>query len=249
MSFANIRIVLVETKHPGNTGATARAMKTMGLSDLVLVRPAQFPAVEATARATGAADILAQATVYPDLTEALSDCVFVLGASARVRGVAPDITSPPAAMTRLLQESREYPCALVFGREDRGLTNDELQLCHAQVCIPASPEFSSLNLAAAVQVLCYELRMCALRAAAESGLPDMPAYPPATSREMESFYTHLEVTLKAAGFFKHGHSEKIMAKLRKLYNRARPDGQEIKILRGILTETQRGLTRPGADNA
>ena len=161
--FENIRIVLVETKHPGNIGAAARAMKTMGVTQLYLVRPIVYPSSEAHTRAVGAHDLLDHAVTVPFLHEALADCIFVIGASARVRGISLPVSTPEHSMTRALQESQNHPVAIVFGREDSGLTNDELWQCHQQVKIPSVHHFHSLNLAAAVQILVYELRKAYLK--------------------------------------------------------------------------------------
>ena len=157
--LSNIRIVLVHTSHPGNIGATARAMKNMRLEQLVLVQPAQFPSAEATARASGADDLLARARCCATLDEAVADCALVIGASARLRSVRWQEFDPRACAQEVLQASAHAPVALVFGREQSGLTNEELERCHALVHIPSNPEYASLNLAQAVQVLAYEVHM------------------------------------------------------------------------------------------
>ncbi len=239
MSVENIRIVLVNTTHPGNIGSAARAMKTMGLSSLYLVDPVDFPSGEARALSSGATDVLANAVVTQTLAEALADCELVIGASARVRGISLALTDPRETAQYAIQEARSGArVALVFGREDRGLTNEELQLCHRQVHIPSVAEFSSLNLAASVQVLSYELRMAHLAVEGETSVPEVREYRPASSEQMESFYGHLRETLEEIGFFKSCNPDKIMAKLRRMYGRNRPDGDEYNILRGVLTETQ-----------
>ncbi len=238
----NLTIVLVNPSHPGNIGSAARAMKTMGISKLCLVAPDEFPSAMATALASGADDILACATVVTTLAEAIADCEFVVGTSARVRGISLPLTDPRGCASTLIKESSQGATALIFGREDRGLTNEELAQCHMQVHVPSHPDFSSLNLAAAVQVLCYELRMASLQQAGEdTTLPKAREQPLATVDDMERYFTHLYETLQVIGFLDHSSHEKIMAKLRKLYSRIRPDRVELAILRGILSETQRCL--------
>ena len=246
MSLANIRIVLVNTTHPGNIGSAARAMKTMGLSRLHLVAPCDFPSGQARALASGATDLLDSATVVETLAEAVADCALVVGSSARVRGISLPLAGPREMAGEAVAEAASGQVALVFGREDRGLTNEELCLCHRQVHIPSDPDFSSLNLASAVQVLSYELRMAA---ANELGIK-----PPVTeredlvcSRQMEDYYRHLRQTLDTVGFFKSCNPDRIMARLRCLYARSRPDQSEYNILRGILSETQTAVQRRQAD--
>ncbi|CAM3842010.1 RNA methyltransferase [Parendozoicomonas haliclonae] len=239
MSVENIRIVLVNTTHPGNIGSAARAMKTMGLSSLYLVDPVDFPSGEARALSSGATDLLESAVVTQTLEEAIADCELVIGASARVRGISLELTDPrDTAQVAVSEASTGRKVALVFGREDRGLTNEELRLCHRQVHIPSVAEFSSLNLAASVQVLAYELRMTSLSHEGEASVPEVREYELASSEQMESFYTHLRDMLNDVGFFKSCNPEKIMAKLRRIYGRSRLDRMEYNIMRGILTETQ-----------
>jgi tRNA (cytidine32/uridine32-2'-O)-methyltransferase len=243
-TLPNLRIVLVGTQHPGNIGSAARAMKTMGLSALHLVAPERFPDPEANTLAAGADDLLAAAPVHADLDAALAGCTFVLGTSARRRHVPLPELSPQEAARQLVEAAGRGPVALLFGRERTGLENGELQRCHASVGIPTNPDFSSLNLAAAVQVLAYELRL-ALLAAAEGQLPSgrpMPALeqePPATADELERFFGHLHLTLDEIDFHKGRPPEMVMARLRRLYLRAGLDSREVKILRGILSEAQR----------
>lgn len=240
MNFAHIRIVLVETTHPGNIGAAARAMKTMGFSRLVLVKPEQYPNHEATARAAGADDILAQATVVDSLEAALTGCRLVIGSSARPRGISAPELDPRTGMAQVLTVGNDTEIALVFGRERCGLSNDELDRCHYLVRIPSNPDYSSLNLAAAVQVLCYELRMSAL-SALPAPSPTEP--PPAAAEEMEGFYGHLQTVLLGTGFLDPANPRHLMRRLRRLFNRARPDQREINILRGILTSIQQRRER------
>jgi RNA methyltransferase, TrmH family, group 1 len=237
----NLRIVLVGTQHPGNIGAAARAMKTMGLSRLVLVAPEILPNDEAYRRAAGADDLIRAAPVHATLAEAVADCRLVLGCTARSRKVQLEQLEPDAAAARALQRADEGPVALVFGRERTGLTNEELQLCHASVHIPSDPAFSSLNLAAAVQVLAYELRL-ALLAAAPAGAPAPPPRPddmPAAHAELEGFFAQLADTLQAIDFHKGRAPDSAMRKLRRLFLRADLTVNEVRLLRGILADAQR----------
>ncbi|MBW8312961.1 MAG: RNA methyltransferase [Rhizobium sp.] len=246
MENENIRIVLVGTQHPGNIGSAARAMKTMGLSALHLVAPERFPDPEAVALAAGADDLLDAAPVLPDLDAALAGCRLVVGTSARRRTVPLPELSPREAARQLVAAAADGPVALLFGRERTGLENEELQRCHASVCIPTHPGFSSLNIAAAVQVLAYELRLEVLGAAGgelPSGRPvpgpGPEAEPPATADELERFFGHLGQTLDEIDFHKGRAPEMVMARLRRLFLRAAMDSREVKILRGILSEAQR----------
>ena len=225
-----IRIVLVGTTHPGNIGASARAMKTMGLSQLYLVDPRHFPHADATAMASGADDLLANATVTATLEEAIADCGYCLGASARMRSLPWPVELPAQAARKARAEAQQHPVALIFGRERTGLTNDELALCHCLVNIPANPDYQSLNLAMAVQVLCYELLM--------STTPELSEFTEgervATSIEMEHFYTHLQQVMIDTDFLDPSAPKHLMRRLRRLFGRARPNINELNILRGIL---------------
>jgi tRNA (cytidine32/uridine32-2'-O)-methyltransferase len=227
----HIRIVLVNTTHPGNIGAVARAMKNMGLRSLYLVDPKIYPSAEATARASGADDVLADAVVCRELAQAVEDCPLVIGASARVRAIdCPRLT--PRECAALVQERVHVgPAAVVFGREHSGLSNAELDLCHFQLCIPVDPQFPSLNLAAAVQIFAYELFMA--QAGGAGATPHDAA--PVPAAEMERFYQHLEQILIEIGFLDPARPRHLMRRLRRLYNRAQPDQNEMNILRGILT--------------
>lgn len=228
----SIRIVLVGTTHPGNIGAVARAMKNMGLSDLALVNPRFFPHEEATARASGATDILDNALVVATLADALTDCVYVAGASARARTISWPSMGPRDCAERMINESENGKVAAVFGPEKTGLHNDDLDLCHTLLTIPTAPGFSSLNLAMAVQVLTYELRVASLL---DAGPAFESEAPPATSEEMEHYYTHLERVLQDIHFLDPQNPRHLMRRLRRLFIRARPDKNEVNILRGILT--------------
>lgn len=232
-----IRIVLVNTSHPGNMGSAARAMKTMGLTQLVLVDPQELPDDNATALAAGASDILANARIVPTLDDAIADCGLVIGTSARSRTLSWPMLDPREAGDKAVLEGMRHPVALVFGRERTGLTNDELQKCHFHVAIPANPEYSSLNLAMAVQTLCYEVRMRWLQDQAPEPEEERVDYP--SAEQLEGFYLHLEQTLQKTGFIAEDHPGHVMSKLRRLFNRARPEAVELNILRGILTSVQK----------
>ncbi|WP_323899089.1 tRNA (cytosine(32)/uridine(32)-2'-O)-methyltransferase TrmJ [Aeromonas hydrophila] len=232
-----IRIVLVNTSHTGNMGSAARAMKTMGLSQMVLVDPQAQPDDNAYALAAGASDLLANARIVSTLDEAIADCGLVIGTSARSRTLSWPMLDPREAGEKLVTEGVQHPVALVFGRERTGLTNDELQKCHYHVAIAANPEYSSLNLAMAVQTLCYEVRMNWLQQE-QVGETDMAVdYP--SAEQLEGFYQHLEQTLLKTGFIADDHPGQVMSKLRRLFNRARPEAVELNILRGILTSVQK----------
>ena len=235
-----IRFVLVGTQHPGNIGAAARAIKTMGLSRLVLVAPEQYPADEAFRRAAGADDLLAAATVVDNLAEAIADCRFVLGCTARSRRVALEEFAPRLAAERVVQIAGRDEVALVFGRERTGLSNEELQLCHASVHIPANPEYSSLNLAAAVQVLAYEVRIAMLGSGQPVHAPvDSQNETVATHAQLEGFFAQLAETLDDIDFHKGRAPESAMRKLRRLFLRSNLNEQEVRLLRGILADAQR----------
>jgi tRNA (cytidine32/uridine32-2'-O)-methyltransferase len=233
--LSTIRIVLVQTSHPGNIGAVARAMKNMCLEHLVLVRPALFPSAEATARASGADDLLARAHCCDTLDEAVADCGLVIGASARLRSLPWPELDPRACAEQALSASATTPVALVFGREQSGLSNEELERCHALVHIPSNPDYSSLNLAQAVQVIAYELHMANL-SGQWTGSP--PEFPPCTGEAMERFYAHLEQTLIELEFLDPARPGQLLRRLRRLFQRAQPDTNEMNILRGILSAAQ-----------
>ncbi|NAT59618.1 tRNA (cytosine(32)/uridine(32)-2'-O)-methyltransferase TrmJ [Pseudomonas syringae pv. actinidifoliorum] len=242
----NIRVVLVGTTHPGNIGGAARAMKNMGLARLVLVDPRIFPSPDADARASGATDILEGAQVVATLEEALVGCRLVLGTSARDRSLPWPLLDPRASGEKVIEQAGEgAEVALVFGREHAGLTNEELQRCHFHVHIPSDPTFSSLNLAAAVQVLSYEVRMAWLAASVQAGQGETPKAASAhsaelaTMDEMEGFYGHLETTLVNIGFLDPEKPRHLMARLRRLFGRSEVERSELSILRGVLTETQK----------
>ncbi|MBA2779391.1 tRNA (cytosine(32)/uridine(32)-2'-O)-methyltransferase TrmJ [Billgrantia kenyensis] len=238
-----IRIVLIGTSHPGNIGATARAMHNMGLGDLALVAPRCQPLTsESISRASGADHIVHAAPVVETLEEAVADCTLAVGASARSRTLPWPMITPRALGERLPTElaGSESRVALVFGREDSGLTNAELQRCHAHVHIPTNSDFSSLNLAAAVQVLAYECRLAWLEAdSSDAGQEDEPHQPLASHGELEGYFAHLERTLITIGFHDPALPRQLMARLRRFTLRARPERMELNILRGILTATEK----------
>ncbi len=240
----NITIILVNTTHPGNIGGVARAMKNMGLTDLRLVEPKVFPDGDAVARASGATDLLDNAGVFSSLAEALADCQLVVGTSARERHIPWPLINPRelAAITAPLSGSQKI--AIVFGREDRGLTNEELQLCHHHVNIPTNEAFSSLNIAAAVQVVTYELRMAAL------GLTESAERPQwgtewdidlASHQELELLFEHLEKVLVDTEFLDPENPRQLMPRLRRLFMRAVPDKVEVNVLRGILSTIEKKI--------
>lgn len=239
-ALARLRIVLVNTQHPGNIGSAARALKTMGFSRMTLVAPQRFPHPEAIALAAGADDLLDGACIVPDLASAVAGCRWVLGSTATQRSVPMPELSPREAAAQLLAASVDGEVALVFGPERTGLENHELQLCHASVCIPTDPDFSSLNLAQAVQVLAYELRLAALAAAGRAPLPEpMRDDPPATHGQLERFFDHLDRALHAIDFHKGRGGTTVMRRLRRLFLRARPDDRELRILHGVLADAER----------
>lgn len=235
-----IRIVLVETSHSGNIGSVARAMKNMGLNQLVLVNPQQAIDGKAVALAAGASELLQQARVVATLAEAIADCGLVVGTSARPRTLAWPGLDARECGERSVSEAQRHPVAVVFGRERNGLTNDELQLCHYHLHIPANPEYSALNLAQAVQVVSYEMRMAAL--AGSHKQEEAADYPPAA--EVERFYQQLEQTLRHVGFILPRHPGQVMQKLRRVFTRARPQTQEMAILRGMLATMSKAVAVP-----
>ena len=249
----DIRFVLVNTSHPGNIGGVARAMKNMCLDQLVLVDPMQYPHAQATARASGADDVLNAARVYPTLEEGLADADLVFGASARLRKLSWPQVEPAEFVDKVYSQPSGTKIAVVFGREHSGLTNEELERCHYLLNIPSNPDYSSLNIAAAVQVLAYEIHMRWLNLQSGAQEPDekqaeeqknlsLDGEPFATAEDMERFYEHLYETLADVGFLQTEHPRKMMRRLRRLFNRARIDRVELNILRGILTTIQKRLS-------
>ena len=226
----NVRVILSHTTHPGNIGAAARAMKTMGLRHLYLVNPRHFPDAQADTMAAGADDVLRTAVVCQSVDEALHGVVYTVAMTARLRDISMEVKTPREAMPLLLQHAATQPVALLFGTEMSGLTNEEIGKAQVLVNIPANPDFSSLNLAAAVQVMSYELNV-----AAQNFLPDTPEVHPASHEQIEGFFAHMEKTLFEIGFLTTQNPVRLMQRLRRLYARARLEQEEINILRGILS--------------
>ena len=243
MESCDIRIVLVAPSHPGNVGAAARAMKNMGLCTLVLVNPRQFPHPEANARASGAEDVLQAAQVMPTLAEALVGCGYVAATTARDRDQYFRVLAVRAAAARLVAEAQRAPAAVIFGAERSGLSNEELEMAHALIRIPASPQYASLNLAMAVQLVAYELYRA--RGAA-APVPVPLATPLASTQELQRLYTHFAQVLEEIDFRDRTQGgTHLMARIRRLLQRAEPDQNEVNILRGILTAIQNRRRRAG----
>ena len=232
-----IRIVLVDTTHPGNVGATARAMKNMGLEDLVLVRPRSFPHAEATARASGADDLLVRARLAGSIGEAIDGCGLVLGTSARPRAANWVVHDPRSAARLAVDAAQDRPVAILFGSERNGLSNEDLGACHALLNVPADPRYESLNLAQAVQIVTWEIRM--------AGAPQVrrlePEAPPATAGQIENLRGHLATVVAQLGFKDERNVANLVTRLERLLMRAVPDEKEVQILRGVLTAVQRGI--------
>ena len=256
----NIRIVLVNTTHPGNIGATARAIKNMGIHQLYVVEPKLFPHEKAVWRSGHALDVLDNIVVTKTLDEALNGCGFVIGTSARERKIPWPLLNPRDAASIACQEAQNHPVAVVFGREDRGLTNEELQKCHMHLTIPTSDEYSSLNLAAAVQVVCYELRMTAVgdgldgkgvAASQVKSLDEVRQWeaPAAPIDQMESFYAHLQKVLIDVDYMKADEPRQTMVRLRRIFNRSRLDDVEVKMLRGITKRIERFAQLKNSDES
>jgi tRNA (cytidine32/uridine32-2'-O)-methyltransferase len=234
------RFVLVRTSHPGNIGAAARAIRTMGFDRLALVTPHRFPDPEAVALAAGADDVLEKAGVHGSLVEALAGSTFALGLSARRRGVTlPELSPREAAEQAVAAAARGEQVALVFGNERTGLENEELARCHAMVRIPSVDDFSSLNLSQAVQVTAYELRLAMLAGDGETAATPSAEEVPADAEQLERFFEHLAQTLDDIDFHKGRASTTILLRLRKLFLRARPDLRELRIMHGIFADAQR----------
>lgn len=253
-SSGQIYIVLVEPSNPGNIGAVARAAKTMAIENLVLVNPKCFPDKQATVRATGAVDVLERAVVCGSLQDAVSNCAFVVGTSSRKRGLPPPEITPRELGRKVWQELRSGSVAIVFGRESSGLSNEEMDLCHCTTMIPANWEFGSLNIAAAVQVICYEVFMATLPqdSIGMNEVNDavlMEQVPVevsegdgfATSMELEQFFAHLQQVLLEIKFLDPKQPKLLMRRLRNLYYRTRMTRVEVNILRGILSAIQKSL--------
>ena len=234
LSINNIKIVLIGTTHPGNIGAAARAMKTMGQSNLFLVNPKIFPSAEATARATGADDVLAKAHVVSGLKEAISDCDFIIGTTARERSIPWPTMTPRDCVNHVANENFRS-IAILFGRESSGLSNEEIEHCNTVIKIPANAEYSSLNLAAAVQIICYEFLLLNYdnkkdqKEEIESRI---------TSKKMEQFYEHLQQCMSDVGYYDEDNPRKLMYRVRRIFNRINLDESEYNIMRGFLSKIQ-----------
>lgn len=235
---AAIRIVLVDTSHPGNIGASARAMKNMGLESLVLVRPQSFPDPEATARASGAADLLARARICASVDEAIGDCGLVVGTTARARSANWRVLDARAGAAEAAAIATAKPVAILFGGERNGLANEELERCQALIRIPANGAYEALNLAQAVQIVCYEVRMAMAGVAPvdPSRLPER-----ATADEMQALHSHIERVMRLSGFMHEDNAAQLGARVRRLMTRALPDDGEVRILRGWLAAIERRL--------
>lgn len=233
----NIRIVLVNTSHPGNIGSAARAMKNMGLNQLYLVAPQDFPSGKARALAANAKDLLEKAHVVATLDEAIGDCHLVVGTSARERSLPWPLLDARACAKIIGNEKDDSKIAILFGREDNGLTNEELQRCNYHLHIPTADEYTALNLAAAVQIVCYELRMHYL-SMNESAIEQEWDVDYATAAEVELFFQHLEEAMVEIGFLDLKAPRQLISRLRRLYGRVRLDHMEVQMLRGMLTHSQ-----------
>ncbi|NOY17435.1 MAG: RNA methyltransferase [Gammaproteobacteria bacterium] len=247
--WVNIRIVLVETSHPGNIGAVARAMKNMQLESLYLVSPQRPPDSHSAARSSGATDVLNNAVICNTLSEAISDCRLVIAASARLRSIPWPTEDPGKATQKLVENALQAPVAMVFGREDRGLNNEELDHCHFMTRLPTNPDFSSLNIAAAVQVFCYEIQKYYLEMKEQylagtlakteklNSVADIDK--PASSENLINLFRHFEETLVQVHFMPEHRTRTLMRKLMRFYYKSQITEEEVSIFRGILTELQR----------
>ena len=244
-NLKNIRVVLINTAHPGNIGASARAMKNMGLNQLILVQPKDFPSGVAVGRAASATDILESAVVVDSLQAAVADCGLVICASARSRKIPWPMLSPEQTGQKVIKEIGLTNIALVFGREDSGLSNEELQLGHFHVQIPSNEKYSSLNLAAAVLVICYEIRKAASKENTDAKSQDAEIWDQefATGDQVEHFYQHLEQVMIDINFHDPKNPRQLMQRMRRLFGRVRLDVMELNILRGILTNIEHSMER------
>lgn len=242
--LSNIRVVLINTFHPGNIGAAARAMKNMGLSQLYLVEPEAFPSEEAVSRAAGAKDLLENAVVVNTLEEAISDCQLVIGTSARTqRTFGLPLLDARSGSEKIVAEAESGQVALVFGRETMGLHNHELQKCNVHMYIHANPDYPVLNVSQAIQLVCYEIYM----AKTHKTYPNVEeAYP--LQKDMELLYEHLEKVLRLTRFIIPQHEGKVLEKLRRYFNRSRPERTELNMLRGILTSVEETVERLESDS-
>lgn len=247
VDLSNIRIVLVQPSHAGNIGAVARAMKNMGLADLYLVSPKNFPDEHAVARSAGAEDLLKNATVVEKLDDAIANCILVLGTSTRSRRLSWPALNPKDCASEVMKQNSDGRVAIVFGNERTGLSNEELDKCQFFVSIPTDPEFSSLNLAAAVQIIVYELRQKCIDLEKITN-PEVKDDLLASQSEVQGFFAHLEQVLVAIDFLDPAHPKKLMRRIYRLFHRAHLIKNEVNILRGILTSVEKvaGLNPQGA---
>jgi tRNA (cytidine32/uridine32-2'-O)-methyltransferase len=233
----NVRVVLVEPSHPGNIGGAARAMKTMGLSRLALVRPVRYPDPQAEWRAAGAQDVLESVQIFDDVASAIADCVLTVGTSNRERSIPWPMLSAESAGEAIVTRANHGPVALLFGRETSGLNNDELHRCQLHMQIPANPAYPSLNLAMAVQVACYELRKASI---GDDRVPNWDR-PAATAKQLQAMFEHMNGVLERLTFFDRDNPGQTPTRLRRLFNRIDPDDTEVQILRGICSQIDRVL--------
>ncbi len=232
----NIRFVLINTSHAGNVGAAARAMKVMGLEQLHLIGPTDYPSAEATARASGADDVLFNAAVHEKLDDAIKPCTLVFGTSARNRGMDIPVIDLAEAVEIMLDAAVKQKVALLFGKERYGMTNEEMQRCHYLVRFPANPVYSSLNLAAAVQVAAYEIRkQCLNMSEAKTEINKTDEVPFADAKKMAGFYEHLFTVMQDVDFIQKQNRVSLEEKLRMMFNRLRIEKHEMDILRGFLS--------------
>ena len=229
-----VRIVLVDTSHPGNIGSAARAMKTMGITKLYLVNPDEFPSAKATALASGADDLLGKAVLCSSVKEAVMDCRIVMGTSARLRSIPLPYCDVREAATEMQQSDEDDEIAILFGRERYGLTNEQIDYCQKLINVPTSKEYASLNLAQTVQLMTYELRMAGLLGQHGKTL-EIEEEKPANVVHFEGFLDHHEHMLEEIGFVVPGQSTKMLQRIRRVFQRARPSETEINIFRGIVS--------------
>ncbi len=240
----NIRFALINTSHAGNIGAAARAMKVMGLTQLHLIEPSDYPSAEATARASGADDVLFNAGVHKTLDEAIAACTVVFGTSARNRGMDIPVIDLDEAVAKMLEAAATQQVALLFGKERYGMTNEEMQRCHYLVRMPANPEYSSLNLAAAVQVAAYEIRKQGLNLSKPVSMPSSKdEIPFADAAKMQSFYQHLFAVMHEVDFMDEQNEVSLTEKIRMMFNRLNIEKHEMDILRGFLSAVNKKVKK------
>ena len=237
-SLNSVKIVLVGTTHPGNIGAAARAMKNMGIKNLSLVQPKKFPSDVAIYRSKAAKDILENAQVFNNLEEAIFDCELVIGTSARGRKVPWPILNPKQAAEEVSRSSSHHNIAIIFGREDRGLTNEELGLCNLHVNIPTDPDYSSLNLAQAVQILVYEIRQAILGEQEDKNDWDVEL---ANNDQTELLINHMDELMQQVEFYDVDNPRKLLLRVRRFFKRSRIDVMETNIFRGLFATIQKKL--------